>query len=124
MEFLLILVLVWLYNAFRLINLPCKVVRRRWNSQDIWTFVSLGRLFRLALVYFITAPIPLLILWLIMASGASGGPIGGISESTQLAAWVALWIFLFAASVALLLSFFRLLRALVVKSMSKASKEN
>ncbi|MFL6670682.1 MAG: hypothetical protein ACJ8J3_26300 [Burkholderia ambifaria] len=124
MEFLLILVLVWLYNAFRLINLPCKVVRRCWNSQDIWTFVSLGRLLRLALVYFITAPIPLLVLWLIMAAGASGGPIGGISESTQLAAWVALWIFLFAASVALLLSFFRLLCILVVKSMSKASKEN
>ncbi|EMN5129300.1 hypothetical protein [Burkholderia contaminans] len=107
MELILLVVCAWLCSAFWLIRIPCVIIRMRRNSQDVWTFMSLGRLFLLALVYIVTAPLPLLIAFAMAGAGVSGSKAGSLEPILSLA-WAALWIFLSAAAVALILAVFRL----------------
>ncbi|WP_175045196.1 hypothetical protein [Burkholderia lata] len=120
---ILLVVCAWLYSAFWLIRIPCMIIRMHRNSQDIWTFMSLGRLFLLALVYIVTAPLPLLIAFAMAGAGVSGSKAGSL-EPILSVAWAALWIFLSAAAVALILAIFRLFVMLGSARIFPRNKKN
>lgn len=102
-----LLLFMWLYGVCMLIYVPGKILRMRYESRDIWAFLSRGRLLCSVIAYAASAPLPVLLTIMIGAGGVSGSSARGVSQSIEWLAWTALWIFLGAAAVALMLVFFR-----------------
>ena len=97
----------WLYSVCSLVYIPIKIAVMKRKSQDVWTFLSRGRLLLSAIAYLAAAPFLGFLAIAIAGGGVSGSHATGIPDSVETIAWVLCWLFLAAAAVALILAFIR-----------------